>query len=169
MITSAPKIRQACYVLAALSFTTPSALADLTEATRELNSHWYVQVGGYTHYSDDEEYEGTPWFAGIEFQKPTNWVVGLSVFDNSFGDFTQYVYLGKSFHPSDKYPGFRIKLTAGLAHGYRGDHHKIMPIRWGDSWGLGVVPTVGYQARAVGVDVALLSASGLLFLVGYEF
>ncbi len=61
------------------------------------------------HDSDKDEYEGPPWFAGIEYQKSRNTVIGLSVFNNSFGEFT------------------------------------------------------------LGIDIAVLSASGLALLVGYEF
>jgi len=163
----APKIRQVFCVAVALSFVAPAAVS--VENGQTTDSDWYVQAGGYTHFTDKDEYEGPPWFAGIEYQKSENRVIGFSMFNNSFGDITQYAYLGKSFYPSDKYPGFRFKLTAGIAHGYRDEHHKILPIRWGDSWGIGVVPTVGYQRDAVGFDIAVLSASGLLFLVGYEF
>ena len=167
MAAVAPKIWQVLCLVAALSFVAPAPVS--AENVQYAETNWYVQAGGYMHYTDDEEYEGPPWFAGIEYQRSRNRVVGLSVFNNSFGEFTQYAYLGKSFYPSDRYPGFRIKLTAGVAHGYSGEHHKLLPIRWGDSWGIGIVPTIGYQWDALGVDIGVLSASGLLFLVGYEF
>ena len=167
MAAVAPKIWQVLWLVTTVSFAGPAAVS--AESIQDAESNWYFQAGGYMHYDDDEEYEGPPWFVGVEYQKSRNRVIGLSVFNNSFGQFTQYAYLGKTFHPSQKYPDFRIKLTGGVVHGYTGDHHKIMPIRWGDSWGLGIVPGIGYQWDALGVDVAVLSASGLLFLVGYEF
>jgi hypothetical protein len=167
MAAVVPKILQVLCLVTALSLVAPAAV--YADGVQEVKSNWYFQAGGYMHYDDDEEYEGPPWFVGVEYQKSRNRVIGLSVFNNSFGQFTQYAYLGKTFHPSQKYPDFRIKLTGGVVHGYTGDHHKIMPIRWGDSWGLGIVPGIGYQWDALGVDVAVLSASGLLFLVGYEF
>ena len=142
------------------------AIAD--EADYEIGP-WYVQAGGYVHYRDDEDYEGPRWFAGVEYGESRRLLVGFSMFNNSFGQFTQYAYLGKTFHPLDKHPGFRLKLTGGIAHGYEGEHHSTLPIRWGDSWGLAVVPTIGYQKGRLGGDSAILSASGLLFLVGYEF
>lgn len=132
-------------------------------------SAWYLQAGGYVHFSNDEDYEGPPLFGGIEHRDENLTLIGFSVFNNSFGDFSQYLYVGKQFQLSKKYPGFRFKITAGIAHGYQGEHHDVMPIRWGDSWGLGAVPTIGYQGDRVGFDLAVLSASGLLFLVGYEF
>jgi hypothetical protein len=132
-------------------------------------SAWYVQVGAYDHFSDDEDYEGPPLFGGIEYHRANMPVIGFSIFNNSFGDFSQYLYLGKEFYPSQKYPGFRFKLTGGVAHGYKGENHDVLPIRWGNSWGFGVVPIIGYKSNRVGVDLALLSDSGLLLLVGYEF
>jgi len=130
---------------------------------------WYLQGGAYVHFSNDERYEGPPLFVGIEHRDENMTLVGFSVFNNSFGDFTQYLYVGKEFRLSQKYPGFRFKITAGIVRGYEGEHHDVLPIRWGDSWGLGAVPVIGYQGKRVGFDIAVLSASGLLFLVGYEF
>ena len=108
-------------------------------------------------------------FGSIEHHRTNDWFGGLSAFNNSYGQFTQYLYLGKKLHPWNSHPEFRIKLSAGVAHGYRGEHHDTLPIRWGGSWGLAVVPAIGYQKDRVGYDVVILKASGLLFLVGYEF
>jgi len=147
---------------------TPAAAVAQSESDRDASA-WYVQVGAYGHFRDDEDYEGPPLFGGIEFHSVNLPILGFSIFNNSFGDFSQYVYLGKEFYPSRKYPGFRLKLTGGVAHGYEGEHHDVLPIRWGDSWGFGLVPIVGYKSDRVGVDLALLSDAGLLLLVGYEF
>ncbi len=167
MTAVASKYRQALCLVTLLLLVVSAAVS--AENDQAKDASWYVQAGGYRHYTDNDEYEGPPWFAGVEYLKSGNPILGLSVFNNSFGDFSQYAYVGKSFHPSTKYPDFRIKVTAGIAHGYSEEHHKILPIRWGDSWGIGIVPAIGYQWDAVGVDVGLLSASGVLFLVGYEF
>jgi hypothetical protein len=161
----AGKKRLVAMWLAILMSTAAAAGAD---EQLEQQPNWYVQAGGYVHFDDDEDFEGTPWFAGVEYQRPSNWVVGLSVFNNSFGDISQYAYLGKSFHPSARHPGFRLKLTGGIAHGYRGENHDALPVRWGNSWGFGIIPGAGYQSGKVGFDVAFLGESGLLFLFGYE-
>jgi hypothetical protein len=130
---------------------------------------WYVQAGSYFHYTNDEDYSGARWFMGVEHLNEHGRITGLSVFNNSFGQFSQYLYVGKTFHPFEKAPNFRVKLTGGIVHGYKGEHKETSPIHWGDSWALGVVPAVGYQRGHLGIDVAVLSASGMLFLVGYEF
>lgn len=135
----------------------------------ETGRPWYIQAGAYKHYSDDEKYEGPPIFAGIEYHKSSTLLFGLSVFNNSFGDASQYLYVGRNFHPSKTYPNLRIKLTGGVAHGYSDENQDVSPIRWGDSWILGIVPTLGYQGGRFGADLALLGDSGLLFLLGYSF
>ena len=162
------KIGLLCMSLAlACTVATPSAAAD--EADADTPHSWYFQAGGYMHFSDDEDYVGDRWFLGIERQLKRNTVIGLSVFDNSFGQFSQYLYLGKSWYPWQRFPGFRLKLTGGIAHGYKGERQDTSPINWGDGWAIAAIPAVGYQQDRLGIDVALLSDSGLLFLLGYEF
>lgn len=155
--------------LLAYALAAPAAFAQESGDPDAHTPTWYLQAGVYWHYSDKEEYDGPPVFAGIEYERSVNSVIGISVFNNSYGQFSQYAYYGKSWYPSDTVPGFRFKVTAGVVHGYTGEHKKIMPVRWGDGWGIGVVPGIGYQRDALGVDLALLSASGVLLLVGYEF
>jgi hypothetical protein len=152
-------------LLISLLCVSAAAQAQPERSTRS----WYLQVGAYTHYGDKEEYEGPPLFAGIEHHNKNRTIIGYSMFNNSFGDFSQYLYLGKAFHPLEKYPWLRIKLTIGIVHGYKDKNQEILPIRWGEASGIGVVPTIGYQKGRVGFDLGILSASGLLFLVGYKF
>ena len=152
-----------------LIFGGSGALATQASDTRDNESHWYVQAGAYVHLDHNDDYSGAPLFGGIEHHRMDDWFGGLSVFNNSYGQFTQYLYLGKKLHPWKSHPEARIKLSNGIAHGYRGEHHDTLPIRWGGSWGLAFVPAIGYQKDRVGYDVVILKASGLLFLVGYEF
>jgi len=162
--------RRPRFPLAALSLCAITALpAQADEGNPEPEASWYLQAGGYIHYSDDEDYEGPPWFAGVERHRPGKAILGFSMFNNSFGQFSQYAYLGKSFHPFRRAPNVRLKITGGVVHGYKGEHQDTSPLNWGDGWAIAVVPTIGYQKNRVGWDIALLSNSALLFLVGVEF
>jgi len=153
------------WVLTAL----PAVPANADGSEPEPEASWYLQAGGYIHYSDDEDYEGPPWFVGIERHRPGKAILGFSMFNNSFGQFTQYAYLAKAFHPFERAPNIRLKITGGIAHGYKGEHQDTSPLNWGDGWAFAIVPTIGYQKDRLGWDVALLSNSGLLFLVGVDF
>ncbi len=129
---------------------------------------WYAQVGAYVHWLSSNDFEGPPLFGGLEYHTGDGWSGGLSLFNNSFGQFTQYLYVGRRFHLWDSRPEIRLNITAGIVHGYRDEFYDTLPIRWGGDWGLGFVPAIGYQKRRMGFDVALLGVSGLLFLVGYQ-
>lgn len=146
-----------------------SPLAQAADDSPSGEATWYLQGGSYVHYSDDEDYEGPPWFTGIERRRPGKAILGFSMFNNSFGQFSQYAYLGKHFYFFERAPNIHLKITGGVAHGYKGEHQDTSPLNWGDGWAIALVPTIGYQKGSVGWDVALLSNSGLLFLVGFEF
>jgi hypothetical protein len=139
------------------------------EAADTWTPSWYLQGGAYIHYTNKDKYEGAPVFASIEYHQKPKLLWGFSMFENSFGDFTQYAYVGREFHPWENKPNLHIKLSAGVVQGYKDEHQDILPIRWGNSWGLGAVPSVGFMAENFGFDVAVLSTSGLLFLAGYQF
>lgn len=144
----------------------------LAQTPLSLDDHkpgWYLQGGAYIHYTDDEDYEGPPLFAGVEYVKSNKWRYGVSMFQNSYGQFSQYAYAARMFRPLARHPEYHFKLTAGLIHGYAGRHHDTLPVRWGDAWGIGVIPTLGYRKDRIGVDIAFLKTSAALFVVGYHF
>lgn len=144
------------------------ALAEVPGDDQERDSFWYVQGGAYIHWLDSEDFVGPPILGSVEHHRSGGWSGGLSLFNNSFGQFTQYLYLGKEFRLSGSRPELRLKLSAGVVHGYKDEFYDTLPIRWGGSWGLGFVPAVGYHKGRVGYDVAVLGVAGVLFLVGYS-
>ncbi|PWB72939.1 MAG: hypothetical protein C3F15_10515 [Holophagae bacterium] len=144
------------------------ALAQQVGAAQDSESHWYVQAGAYVHWLSSDDFVGPPVLGGVEHHRSDGWSGGLSLFNNSFGQFTQYLYAGKEFRPWDSRPELRVKISAGIVHGYQDEYYDTLPIRWGGSWGLGFVPAIGFQKGRAGYDVALLGVSGLLFLVGYR-
>lgn len=158
-----------CAYIASATLFTNGALAESPIDPLDTEHPWYIHGGPYLHYKDDDKYEGPPLFLGIEYYRGDRWLAGASVFQNSYGQFSQYLYFGKTFRPLDRYPYLHIKLTGGIIHGYGGEHHDTLPVRWGDSWGLGAIPTVGYKKDRFGFDFAFLKASGLMFLMGYHF
>jgi len=152
-----------------LLFIGKSALCQDASEQPDEYPGWYVQGGTYIHYDEEDDYEGPPLFAGIEYFRSSKWLYGFSMFQNSFGQFSQYAYVGRVFHPWETKPYLHIKITGGLVQGYRGQNHDTLPIRWGESWGIGAIPTIGMRRDRFGFDLAFLKESGLLFLGGYYF
>lgn len=117
--------------------------------------HWYnydrlyLQAGTYVHYHSDDDFAGNRLFASLEAIKSSDWLYGLAVFNNSFGQFSQYLY-------------------GGMLHGYKGDYRDRVPL---NDLGVSpaVIPGIGYQEGRFGADAYLLGFSGVLFTVGMDF
>ncbi len=129
--------------------------------------HLYIQGGTYTHYSSSPEHDGPNILASVEAVKESNWLAGLALFDNSFGQFSQYLYLGKQWDYQGSLDGFHTKLTAGLIHGYRGEYKDKIAF---NSRGVApaIIPSIGYKKGRYGADVILLGFAGILFTVGTD-
>lgn len=129
--------------------------------------HLYLQGGTYTHYSPSANYAGSKILISLEAIKSNDWSYGLALFDNSYGQFSQYLYVGKSWNYYGAFEGFHTKLTAGLIHGYRGEYQDNIPLN-----NLGtapaIIPSVGYKTGRYGVDVSMLGFAGLLMTVGLD-
>jgi hypothetical protein len=129
--------------------------------------HLYLQGGTYTHFSSSDDYKGSKILISLEAIKDNDWLYGLSLFDNSFGQFSQYLYVGKIWSYHGSLEGFHTKLTAGLLHGYRGKYEDKIPLnKYGTAPAL--IPSVGYKTGRYGVDVHMLGIAGLLLTVGLD-
>lgn len=132
-----------------------------------LGHHLYAQLGAYTHYGDSEDHEGPPLFGSLELVQPSGWFYGSALFNNSFGQFSQYLYVGKTFSLSKLYEPLHFKLSAGVIHGYKGEFEDKIPLN-----GLGIapaiIPAIGVKHGRIGVDLVLLASEALLITVGYD-
>jgi len=96
-------------------------------------------------------------------------LVGLALFDNSFGQFSQYAYFGQEWDLRQFAGGtFYVNVTAGLVHGYKDQFEDKIPLNQ-----LGVapaiVPTLGWRTGRLSVSVALLGASAIMVGGGWTF
>jgi len=130
--------------------------------------HLYFQAGSYVHFHSDDDFAGNRLFASLEAIKSNNWLYGLALFNNSFDQFSQYLYGGKIFNFHGRLDGIHAKITAGLLHGYKGDFKDRVPY---NNAGVSpaVIPGIGYKDGRFGADAFLLGFSGVLFTVGMEF
>jgi hypothetical protein len=141
------------------------ASAQDAEAERD---HTYVQMGGYIHFSSREEHDGPPVLVAVERSRPSNYYYGLALFNNSFNQFSQFLYFGREFPWQRVHENFRFRLSFGLVHGYRDEFEDELPLNY-KGFSLGLVPSIGFRRNRVGFDLALLANAGLMLSVGYEF
>ena len=129
--------------------------------------HLYLQGGGYVHHSSSDDYKGNNILISLEAIKDNDWLYGLALFNNSFDQFSQYLYVGKSWNYHGSFEGFHTKLTAGLIHGYHGEYQDKIPF---NNFGIApaIIPSVGYKIGRYGADISMLGISGLLLTVGLD-
>ena len=148
--------------MAAILFPIPQAHAESDQRTI------YAQVGVYRHYRDDDDYQGANLMVAAELKRGERDFIGLALFDNSFGQFAQFAYLGRTFPLTPISRDLRVKLAAGIVHGYSDEHEDVLPYNWG-SWAPAIVPSIGFQRSQLGIDLVLLSDSAWMVTVGREF
>jgi len=136
-------------------------------AVPEQKVKFYGQLGGYFHWNDDPDFEGPPVGGGVEAHVPSNWFGGIFLFNNSFGEFSQYYYVGKKWNPFEKHPHWNVKLSGGLIYGYSKENIDEFPVHFA-GFGPVLVPSIGYKKGRVGWDVGLMGQAGLMFTVGVD-
>jgi hypothetical protein len=143
-------------------------LLSLSQAQADTNGSIHLYVSLYTkHYDPEPNHVNDQQMLGIEFYKTGNRLLGVAIFDNSFGQESQYLYVGKkwSFLESDRW---YFKLTGGLLHGYKEPYADKIPLN-----GLGIapaiVPTIGYNYKNVFAEFAQLGLAAGMINVGITF
>lgn len=96
-------------------------------------------------------------------------LIGLAVFNNSFGQFSQYAYIGQEWDLSTLGPGtVFVNATLGLLHGYRGEHQGKIPFN-----DLGVapviIPTAGWRHGQTSVSLIMLGTNGFMLGASWTF
>lgn len=129
---------------------------------------WVIQTSVYTkHFDPDPDHVEDQNLLGIEAWMENGWIVGGIVFDNSFGQNSQYVYVGYSWRLfQSKY--WYFKLTGGLLHGYKEPYEDKIPLNE-----LGVapaaVPALGFRYKYFIAEAALGGAAVVVLTAGVRF
>ena len=122
----------------------------------------YVYSSLYTrHYDPDPDHVNDQNMLGLEFETRNRRVFGLSIFDNSFGQDSEYLYAGYKFRAfeSDRW---YYKITGGLIHGYRGEYKDKIPL---NEMGVApvIIPSIGVQHKNFVAEFSQLGlAAGMI-------
>jgi hypothetical protein len=126
----------------------------------------YIQFATYAHFSPSDEHEGPALYFGAEVQKPSRWLYGLGLFNNSFGQFSQYLYFGKQYNLTQVHQNLHIKLSGGIVHGYKDEHRDDLPITFGD-FAPFIVPAIGVHDDHWSADLVLLGTKAFMINIGF--
>jgi len=120
----------------------PLDAADAASFFWDDNSKLHGQFGAYAHYGSSDDYEGPPILVNLEVNRESNWIYGLSLFNNSFGQFSQYLYLGKKWQLPKIQKYLHVKLTGGVVHGYKDEFEDKLAFN-SNGFAPGIVPSIG--------------------------
>jgi hypothetical protein len=132
---------------------------------------FYFQTSVATvHFNSDPNHDNNQNLIYGEWRLPYYWLdgqwfAGLSFFDNSFGQASQFAFGGLLWRPVEKAPEFYIKLAAGVLHGYTGEYQNKVPYN-NNGWSPGIVPGVGYCYRRFCGEMILFGTAGVMWTVG---
>jgi hypothetical protein len=149
----------------------PSASAAASEASSGIDwsvDHWRVQTSLYSrHFDDDPDHSDSHQLIDLEIWNASGWHAGLAFFDNSYGQASQYLYVGKAWELGEP-DGFYWRLTGGLLHGYKDEYENKIPLN-----DLGVapafVPSLGWRYKRVFVEYQQLGVAAGVITAGFTF
>lgn len=98
-----------------------------------------------------------------------NRLCGMSLFSNSFGQPTMYVYVGQRWDPLFDDSKWFAKVTAGIFYGYVGKYKDKVPFN-SNGFSPGIIPSIGYAfSPNDSAQVLILGNAGLMFAYGHRF
>ncbi len=131
-------------------------------------SGWSLQTSLYTrHFEPEPDHNNDQNLIGLELFINDNWMAGLAVFDNSYGQNSQFLYVGKTWQIGGS-PYWHFKLMGGLLHGYKEPYEDKIPFN-----GLGVapaiVPALGFRYKWFILEANLAGLAAMTINAGVRF
>jgi hypothetical protein len=164
----------AAMLAVALSMTaSQTALAQEQAAADQLRISYAPKA---FHITRNDEYVDWNHIVALEWVTPSYrfWgaersLVGFSVFDNSYGQFSQSAYAGLEWDWTRFAGGdLFLALSVGLVHGYKEPYEDKLPLNSALGVGLTLVPSIGWQRDGLGLAASLVGAAVTL-RVSYSF
>ncbi len=159
---------QAAVIPAESAMETPPVAAlsrwDAPEPWR--TDRFFLETSLYTrHFDYDPAHDNHQDLLLGEWNVTERWLLGAALFDNSFGQRSQYVYGGYRFRPFEQLQPLYIKISAGLVHGYKGQYQHKIPM---NDAGIApvIVPSVGYCFHRYCSELVIFGNAGVLLTFG---
>ena len=129
---------------------------------------WNVVFSLYTkHFDPDPDHNNDQNLFAVEAVFHNDWLAGVAVFDNSFGQDSQFIYVGKTW-PILRSELWYVKLIGGLLHGYKEPYEDKIPLN-----GLGVapaiLPAVGIRYKRVFCELEVAGTAAVTVTAGFSF
>lgn len=149
-------------VLSGLLFFAVNAYAETS------NNNLYIQTSLFTqHYKPKDDHNNNQKLVNLEYRNGDDELYGIALFQNSFDQFTQYLYYGRQWPIQSINENLYFSLTGGLIHGYKGEEKNEIPLN-----DLGVAPAIlpifGYRYQRIETQVILFGLAGYTLTLGFN-
>ena len=121
-----------------------------------------ITIATYSHFNPKPEHTNKPIILSYDrFYSDSNFY-GLALFNNSFGQFSQYIYKGHKFE--SRFDDIHYELSYGILHGYKDEYQDRIPINTKEGFGIGAIPSIIYtRDKNQMFGVSLMGGAGLIF------
>lgn len=131
-------------------------------------ANWRLQTSLYNHHwSENPDHNNHPRLIAAEAVFENNWLAGGAFFHNSFGQPSEFVYMGYQwplFHSKYWY----FQLVGGLIHGYKDSYQDKIPLN-----GLGVAPAIlpifGFRYKWAFTQLTIEGTASITVTAGIAF
>lgn len=118
------------------------------------------------HFHPDDRHLRYSPLGSLEWRQQDGMLAGGALFRNSFGQFSQALYAGRTW-PLAGTP-FYGKVVAGVVHGYRGDYKDKVPFNHG-GFNPVIIPSLGLAEGHLRAEAMLLGLNGVMLTAGWSF
>lgn len=123
----------------------------------------------YTHHWSNNPEHKQVVLVAVDEQLPGDRLCGVSLFSNSFGQPSVYVYAGQQYNHLLGVPELFAKVTVGLMYGYVAPYENKVPLNY-KGFNPAIIPAVGYKLTPHdSVQVKFLGTAALMFSYGRQF
>lgn len=151
----------------------PCLLADESNAETDSGSGWKItgwnlNFSLYTkHFDPDPEHVNNQKLIAPEILFENGYLAGVAVFDNSFGQPSQFLFMGRTW-PLWGSENWYVKLMGGLLHGYKDPYDDKIPL---NELGVApaIVPSLGFKYKRVMLEANLGGLAVVTITGGIRF
>lgn len=139
------------------------------EGAPEPNHRGEFTFSPYAHHWSQNPEHRHVYLVALDEQLPGGRLCGLSLFRNSFGQPSAYVYAGQQFDHLFDNPKLFLKITAGILYGYVGQYQNKVPFNH-RGFSPAVIPSLGYKLSTHdSAQIMVLGTAGVMFSYGRKF
>lgn len=128
-----------------------------------------IAVSSYTHHWRQSSEHKNVVLVALDGQLPGDRLCGATLFTNSFGQPSVYVYAGQQFNNLLGKPQLFAKVTAGIMYGYVAPYENKVPLNY-KGFNPAIIPVLGYKlTQHDSVQLKFLGTAALMLSYGRQF